>query len=152
MVLVANVGCDQVSKTIARNTLSNAPISFVHDHITLIKVQNPGAFLSLGSDLPFFLKIVLLNVLPLAILALAGIYVLTKANLSRLTTLATCFVIGGGLGNLYDRMVYGSVTDFLHIKFGIFQTGIFNLADVSIMIGALVIVFEAIRYREPQAG
>ena len=52
-----------------------------------------------------------------------------------------CFVIGGGVGNLFDRMVYGSVTDFLYLKFGVFQTGIFNMADVSIMTGMLFSFF-----------
>jgi signal peptidase II len=152
VVLVSNVGCDQVSKAIARNALSaNQPVSFVNDHITLMKVENAGAFLSVGSALPVFLKIILLNILPLVILGLAGFYVFTKTNLSRVTTIGTCFVIGGGLGNLYDRMVYGSVTDFLHIDFVIFQTGIFNLADVSIMVGALVIVFDVVRHRKIEA-
>ncbi len=45
------------------------------------------------------------------------------------------FLIGGGIGNIYDRIVYGSVTDFLHMDFVLFRTGIFNLADVSIMVG-----------------
>jgi len=153
MVLVCNVGCDQVSKAIARNTLhANESVSFVYNHVKLRKVENEGAFLSLGSALPVFLKIILLNILPLVVLGLAGFYVFTKTNLSRLTTIGTCFVIGGGLGNLYDRMVYGSVTDFLHIDFVIFQTGIFNLADVSIMVGTVVIVFDVVRHRKIEVG
>jgi signal peptidase II len=53
-----------------------------------------------------------------------------------------CFVIGGGVGNLFDRILYGSVTDFLYLKFGIFQTGIFNMADVSIMAGMSIILLQ----------
>ena len=53
-----------------------------------------------------------------------------------------CFVIGGGVGNLLDRILYGSVTDFLYLKFGIFQTGIFNMADVSIMTGMFLIFLQ----------
>ena len=53
-----------------------------------------------------------------------------------------CFVIGGGVGNLLDRIVYGSVTDFLYLKFGIFQTGIFNMADVSIMTGMFLVFLQ----------
>lgn len=153
VVLVSNVGCDQVSKTIARNSLGDHQIvSLVNDHIKLMKVENKGAILSAGSDLPLFLRIILLNILPLVVLGLAGFYVFTKTNLSRLTTIGTCFVIGGGLGNIYDRMVYGSVTDFLHIDFVIFRTGVFNLADVSIMIGAFVIMFEVVRHRKIEVG
>ena len=153
VVLVSNVGCDQVSKAIARNSLSdNQIVSLANDHIKLMKVENKGAFLSIGSALPVFLRIILLNILPLVVLGLVGFYVFTKTNLSRLTTIGTCFVIGGGLGNIYDRMVYGSVTDFLHIDFVIFQTGVFNLADVSIMVGAFVIAFDVVRHRKVEAG
>jgi signal peptidase II len=152
-VLVSNVGCDQVTKAIARNSLGDhQTVSLVNDHLKLMKVENKGAFLSLGSDLPVFLRIVLLNILPLVVLGLAGFYVFTRTNLSRVTTIATCFVIGGGLGNIYDRMVNGSVTDFLHIDFVIFQTGVFNLADVSIMIGAFVIVLDVARHRKIEVG
>ena len=63
-----------------------------------------------------------------------------KKSLSNLTSLGICFVVGGGLGNIYDRLIYGSVTDFLHINFVIFQTGIFNMADVSIIAGTFAIV------------
>jgi signal peptidase II len=51
-----------------------------------------------------------------------------------------CFVIGGGTGNLYDRIIHGSVTDFLHLDLRLFQTGIFNMADVSIMTGMFIII------------
>jgi len=47
---------------------------------------------------------------------------------------------GGGIGNVYDRIIYGSVTDFLHIDLGLFETGIFNMADVSITTGALILL------------
>ena len=52
------------------------------------------------------------------------------------------FIIGGGIGNIYDRFVYGSVTDFFHIDFVIFQTGIFNMADVSVMVGMFILLGE----------
>ncbi|MCY1383789.1 Lipoprotein signal peptidase [compost metagenome] len=49
-----------------------------------------------------------------------------------------CCLIGGGIGNVYDRIVYGSVTDFMHIDFVLFKTGIFNIADISIMTGVSI--------------
>jgi len=52
------------------------------------------------------------------------------------TLVGFCCIIGGGIANVYDRIVYGSVTDFLHLDFGgMLRTGIFNLADVSVMVG-----------------
>ena len=61
--------------------------------------------------------------------------------------LAFAFVIGGGIGNLIDRIAYGSVTDFLLIKLGMFKTGIFNMADMSVTTGVLILLFLTIRYR-----
>ena len=49
-------------------------------------------------------------------------------------------IIGGGIGNLYDRVVFGRVTDFLHMNFHFFQTGVFNMADVSIMTGTFIML------------
>ena len=53
------------------------------------------------------------------------------------------FAIGGGIGNIYDRLVHGSVTDFMHINFGLFQTGIFNMADVSITTGMFIFLYQS---------
>ena len=111
--------------------------------MTLTKVENTGAFLSVGDSLPQPIKMLLLTILPLVVLGLVLTYLLTKSNLSNLASLAICFIVGGGMGNIYDRIIYGSVTDFLHIDFVIFQTGIFNMADVSIMTGMFMILIEA---------
>lgn len=144
LVLIANVGCDQISKNIARTNLArHEAIGFLNDHVTLMRVENTGAFLSAGHNLPPSLKFLLLTILPVFILAIGLLYVLTK-NFSKITTLSICFVIGGGIGNIYDRVIHGSVTDFLHIDFVLFQTGIFNMADVSIMVGMFLIVGESI--------
>jgi signal peptidase II len=144
VVLIANVGCDQISKNIARKSLSHdETIGLFNDYVTIMRVENTGAFLSAGHNLPPTLKMLLLTILPVFILVVGLLYVLTK-NFSKITTLSICFVIGGGAGNIYDRVMHGSVTDFLHIDFVVFQTGIFNMADVSIMVGMFLIVGESI--------
>ena len=58
-----------------------------------------------------------------------------------------CFLIGGGIGNIYDRIVYGSVTDFFHIDFVIFKTGIFNVADMSIMTGIGLLLLQSFKQK-----
>lgn len=134
LLLVANVSCDQISKNMVRQKL-HADITLIQNHVILTKVENSGAFLSTGSSLPQPFKFILLSLLPLGTLLFAMYYIFMRKEISHAARAAICFVVGGGLGNLYDRFVYGSVTDFLHIDFVIFRTGIFNLADVSIMIG-----------------
>lgn len=146
ILLSTNVGCDQISKEIVRNGIGyHEQISLIKDYLTLTKVENTGAFLSAGNDLPEPLKTILLTVAPLLILIAAFIYVLHVNHLSNLSIAGICFVIGGGIGNIYDRIQYGSVTDFLHIDLGVFQTGIFNMADVSIMTGMGMILLDLFR-------
>ena len=143
-VLSSNIGCDQISKNIARQKLDyNEHISVINNYLTLIKVENTGAFLSLGQSLPQPVKILLLTIIPLIILGLATFYLLTKNDLTNMTLTGISFIVGGGIGNLYDRIAYGSVTDFLHIDFVVFQTGIFNMADVSIMTGTFIIIVDS---------
>ena len=85
----------------------------------------------------------LLTILPALVLGLGFVFVLTKKNLSNVMILGVCCVVGGGIGNIYDRIMIGSVTDFLHINFVLFQTGIFNMADVSIMCGMALIIIDS---------
>jgi len=54
--------------------------------------------------------------------------------------LAFSFIIGGGIGNIYDRILYGSVTDFMYLELGSWHTGIFNMADVSVVIGTALLL------------
>lgn len=144
IILLSNVGCDQISKTIVRKNIEyHENIELISNHFTLTKVENSGAFLSLGTSLPAPVKLIFLNIIPLIAL-LAGIaFLIFKTNLPKVSVIGLCFIIGGGLGNIYDRILYGSVTDFLHIDFIIFQTGIFNMADVSIMFGMFLLIIQS---------
>lgn len=140
-LLLLNIGCDQISKQVARNNIDyGEKISVVSNYLTLTKVENAGAFLSLGDNLPFYLKTALLVVLPTLVLLGMLVFVLAKRRMELNYALPLAFIIGGGIGNLYDRILHGSVTDFLHMNFHFFQTGIFNMADVSIMIGTFWLI------------
>jgi signal peptidase II len=141
LLVLVNAGCDQISKNVARENLDYyETINVLGKHLILTKIENTGAFLSAGDSLGGTVKFIFLSLLPLFALCYGVYYVMTRHNLHKLLVLGICFVIGGGLGNLYDRLLYGSVTDFLHVDLLIFKTGIFNLADVSIMIGMIMII------------
>ena len=142
-VILINIGCDQVSKELVRQKVfPYEAIHFLNNHVTVTRVENSGAFLSAGDSLPQSAKRIFLSLIPLVVVLLGLVYIFTKPAISEKTLIGFCFVIGGGAGNLFDRIMYGSVTDFLHIKFGFLQTGIFNLADVSIMTGMTIILLQ----------
>lgn len=153
LIVLANIGCDQAAKSIVRNEVEdNARIEVMDNFITLTKVENTGAFLSLGSEMPRAGYLITMILLPLIAIGFAVYYLLKNQNLSRETSIALALVTGGGLGNIIDRIRYGSVTDFLHFNFGVFQTGIVNLADISITTGFLIIVTKLVITRRISNG
>lgn len=150
-IVLLNIGCDQASKKIVREKIAdNATISVIKDHFTFTRVENSGAFLSLGNELTGAMRNTLLNGLPMLALILGLAYIIWKRNLSPLVLLGICFIIGGGFGNLYDRLTYGSVTDFMHIRLFGLQTGVFNMADVSIMTGSFLVAIASLFPQRPK--
>ena len=80
-LLVVLVGCDRVSKEIARDQLKGKPaISYMHDTFRLDYTENTGAFLGLGARLPSFINLLLFRGLPLVVLLSIAVYVLRKAK------------------------------------------------------------------------
>jgi len=135
-IVLANIALDQVSKVIARQNIERGETIEVLDHyFILTKVENTGAFLSLGSGFSEPMRQALLLILPALVLLGVLFYTFRQRDLPRGIMVGLACIVGGGIGNLYDRTLYGSVTDFMLIDIDIAQTGIFNIADVSIMVG-----------------
>ncbi len=136
-LIILNIGCDQISKKMVREDVKfRSTTEIIGDKFILTNVFNEGAFLGMGSDLNPAIKMILLIILPVVVLLLVLHYVLTKKDIDNLTVIGLSFIIGGGIGNMYDRILEGKVIDFFHIDLGgVFKTGIFNMADVSVMVG-----------------
>ena len=100
----------------------------------------------MGSELSETLRILLLIVLPVIVLISITIYTYIDKALDQISIIGFSLIIGGGIGNIFDRIVYGSVTDFLYINLGgIFKTGIFNIADVSVTTGMILILISSFK-------
>lgn len=141
-LVLLNIGCDQISKEVVRkNVTSREYIELIDHHFILTNVENTGAMLGFGAGFPPILKIILLQIIPLLVLLVLLYRVLTKKTIGTWLVIAFAFVIGGGAGNLIDRIAYGSVTDFFQIRLGFLKTGIFNMADVAVTFGVLLILF-----------
>jgi len=136
-----NISCDQLSKKMVRNKLdSNERIQVINDNLILTKVENSGAAYSFGSNWSPLAKGIILKIIPAIVLIVLLVMTLLRTEYPKIVMVGFSFVIGGGIGNVFDRIVYGSVTDFLFVDLGFFETEIFNMADVSIVIGALIIL------------
>lgn len=140
LVIIANVSCDQISKKMVRKSvIYESQISIYKDNLILTNIENTGAFLSLGDALPPILRLLLFVVIPVILLCIGFVYLVKKQQLDSIKVLCGCLIIGGGIGNIMDRALRGSVTDFMLIDLGVVKTGIFNFADVSVMIGTIVL-------------
>ena len=76
------------------------------------------------------------------------IYLLSKHTSERLFCIALSLILGGALGNLWDRITLGYVVDFLDFHYSGYHWPAFNIADSSIFIGALLLIFESFRHKE----
>jgi signal peptidase II len=148
-IIVFVIILDFTSKDWATNTLMGRPVqSYLGDFFRLLYVRNEGAFLSLGSDLPPFFQFIVLKLFPVILLGALLFYTLFNKTLDRWHIIAFSSILGGGIANIYDRLQYGSVVDFMNMGFPGLRTGIFNIADVFIMIGLFMMLPQLFRGKQ----
>ena len=124
-------------------------INIIADYFIITNVENSGAFLGLGSDFSPVIKSILLLALPVGVLVTVLVYVFKDKSIDKLSLIGYSSIIGGGIGNIYDRFLYGSVTDFLFIDLGgVFKTGIFNIADLSVTTGMILIIWASFKNKD----
>jgi signal peptidase II len=120
------------------------------DTVRVGYAENTGGFLSLGSDLPPVARSAIFTVATgIALVALLGLVLGRKY--SGPAELGLVLFIAGGSSNWIDRVLRGSVVDFLNMGIGPVRTGIFNVADVAIMLGAGLFVLGGLVWK-PQIG
>jgi|TARA_B100000768_G_scaffold6466_1_gene7498 signal peptidase II len=146
-LVILNIILDQLSKFWIRgNVAPYSDINIIADYFIITNVENSGAFLGLGSDFSPVIKSILLLALPVGVLVTVLVYVFKDTSIDKLSLIGYSSIIGGGIGNIYDRFLYGSVTDFLFIDLGgVFKTGIFNIADLSVTTGMILIVWASFK-------
>ncbi len=149
-VLAASIACDRATKQVAEKSLAGVGrLSYLGDIFRFEYVENRGAFLSLGANLPDGMRGPLLTggvaVVLLVVLAAAFLGRRSRAEVAALALLAS-----GGLGNLWDRVARGgTVVDFMNLGIGPVRTGIFNVADLAIMGGLAMLLLLGRRQRAP---
>lgn len=142
LVLLTTVGCDQATKSMAVAHLSDSPpIIFLNGLFRLQYAENSGAFLSLGSGFSDEAQHWIFTVTVAVILTIGLLFALRESlKASALVIVAFALFLGGGVGNLIDRMTNdGHVIDFMNLGIGNLRTGIFNVADMALMTGVFLI-------------
>jgi signal peptidase II len=142
---------DQSTKVLATWLLPTVPISFLGDTFRLQHALNTGAFLGMAGTWSPEVRFWLLTVLNAGFLVALLAVLLKNWRMPRWQFIACVGILAGGLGNLIDRVTnHGQVTDFLNLGIGSLRTGIFNVADVAITGGALLLAW--LWWRDGQAS
>lgn len=155
VTVVVGIVLDQYTKILAVEHLQGKPtITYLNDMFRLTYAENSGAFLGLGSTLPPLVRTAIFSVAVSIFLAGFVYYIYKKTDMSFIGNLSSALVISGGIGNLIDRIFNGGyVVDFMNMGInnfpiiGVLRTGIFNVADIWIMVGAGLLLF-APEFRE----
>jgi signal peptidase II len=148
-LIVTTIGCDRVTKHVASTTLAGAPTrSFMSDAVRLMYAENAGGFLGVGADLPLAARTLVFTI-GTTLLLIGAIAAAVRLNLTGWPLLGLGLAGAGAASNLLDRIVRGTVVDFLNLGIGSLRTGIFNVADVAVVVGLGVLV---ITYRERHRG
>lgn len=142
LLIVFNIAIDQISKVVVRNTIDPTErIKVIGDFFQMMNVENTGAFLGMGSDMHPTLKLIFLLIIPVVVLGYLVYYILTNKELDKLSVIALSCIAGGGIANVFDRIAFGSVTDFFYLYLNdTFRTGIFNIADMSVSFGMIILL------------
>jgi signal peptidase II len=140
-VVAAVVVLDLGTKAVAERLLSGEPTyHLLGDTIRVGYALNAGVFLSLGHDLSPQLRFWLFVVGVGGVLALLLGLTLRDARFRLPEIIAVAAIVGGGIGNLCDRVAFGVVRDFLNVGIGGLRTGIFNVADMAITFGGIALL------------
>ena len=123
----------------------------LHDSITVIPkffrvihLENPGAAFGLFADAPTPLKLGILITLSIVALVLVSILLWRSSRSLSSSSVGLALILGGAVGNLWDRLLHHRVTDFLLFYYHQHEWPAFNLADSAIVVGAALLVFDLI--------
>ena len=146
LISALDVVADRLTKTwVAAHVRLGGAIPVIPRVLRITHWTNEGAAFSMfaGSASPHVVRWGLIAFTLAAALAVF-IAMLRFGNRITLATVALALILGGALGNVHDRIVYGSVVDFIEVHIFSYHWPDFNLADSSIVIGACLLFFESL--------
>ena len=134
---------DQISKTIIVKNFFYGESQAVSTFFNMVRVLNPGAAFSFLSDAGGWQRWAL-SALAILVSIMIIIWISRLTNEKWLEGLSLSMILGGALGNLWDRLTLGYVVDFLDFHWMSWHFPAFNLADSAISLGALILILDSI--------
>jgi len=139
---------DQLTKAIVRSTLPlQSSVTVIPGLVDFTHVRNTGAAFGVfnASDFPF--KTVLIGLIAVGALVGVGLYAAGLARHEIMARVGLALIIGGAAGNLIDRMIVGSVVDFVDVYWRSHHFWAFNVADSAITVGATIMILDMLGIR-----
>ncbi len=135
LIIILGFILDRVSKVWVIDTLADKTISVIDNFFYLRYLENRGAAFSILQGKTIFLIVMT------SLVSLAMLLVIIKYK-DKFLRVSLSLILSGALGNLYDRITKGSVTDFLDFHFGSFTFPTFNIADMFVVVGTILLAID----------
>ena len=134
---------DILTKNYIQNKIMYGDQVEITSFLSFVHFQNPGAAFSFLSDQGGWQRYFLIVISLLAVIYIPWLINQYKKNM--LIVIGLLLILGGAIGNLYDRISYGYVIDFIYFHIGEFYWPAFNVADSAISIGVLLFLYGSFR-------
>ncbi|MGB8129919.1 MAG: signal peptidase II [Candidatus Angelobacter sp.] len=146
LIALAVLLLDRITKWAISQTIPlEDAINIIPGFFRLTHLENTGAAFSLFADSPSPFRTTLLIAFSVAALAVISVLLWKDRSVFHSGTLALSLILGGAVGNLWDRVSDGKVTDFLDFYIGTHHWPPFNVADSAIVVGALLLFMRMLR-------
>jgi signal peptidase II len=150
LIAVAVVVLDRLAKlTVERNIPLHDGIQIIPGFFRITHLENRGAAFGLFADSPSEWKVAVLVLFSVVALVVVTTLLWRNSHEVSSTGIGLALILGGAIGNLWDRLAAGHVTDFLLFYVGHYQWPAFNVADSAIVVGATLLVFEILFTKTP---
>ena len=150
LLVAVTLVVDRWTKALIRNRFDlNESISVIDGFFNITYVRNTGVAFGIFSSISSPVKSVLLSLFTAFAAIVVIAYSVRSPVRNRLLQVALGLILGGALGNLYDRLAYGYVVDFLELYAGSYHWPSFNVADAAISTGVVLLAIEIIRHEAP---
>jgi signal peptidase II len=144
---------DRITKRLVETRLSfDDTVRVIPGFFDIVHSQNRGVAFGIFNDSAFQWRTALLVTAALAAVVVVSWMLRNAARMDRCTFWGLALVLGGALGNVYDRIVSGQVTDFLLFYLGDYQWPAFNVADSAIVVGSGLLLLELVRPKRQVAN
>jgi signal peptidase II len=150
LLALSVVVLDRLAKWIvARNIPLHDSVQVIPEFFRITHVENRGAAFGLFADSPSEWKIAMLVLFSIVALIIVSALLWRNSHAMSTTGVGLALILGGALGNLWDRVLSGRVVDFLLFYVGQYQWPAFNVADSAIVVGAALLVIEILFAKTP---